>query len=408
MDAQLRSDGHLSVSLGAKKCVSSMYIVYPGTSWSPFISAQYQIFFLVTIPPLCIMSAQTLSSFSLPNDLRFNSARNVTLEDTQNWLNVQPLYTPSVDDTPDRLARQRDWLQKSRNKEATELYKGHMPTSCVADLRANRKDKINEYTRIWGRDQISDGELELRKRLLNTWIDKEISSIVLGYDLATQARKQGPSFEKTMTSIAKDMARGNSDRVKLKSTTLLDRSSRDVHRFLTVDRENNKSRFYEALLAHFVDRMDSSYNPFKVITLDRRSTQKEPSRQFRKPFDQIAKQIGSQSSWGKDSFSSGKSSEAREKAVRYLVEAWTDPKDETHGKRERLKRLFEPGRVTYLPNSNLTAEAGSSSRPITSEADEQDDQFIFDSRPSTVVPNGYETDSSDDLGTEAAQAVQFV
>lgn len=344
-------------------------------------------------------------SFSLPDDLTFNSSRNLTLQTTLNLLYTNPYYVPSVDKTPDRLQHQMTCLQKSNNEKAAELYRGRMPSSCIDDLEANRRELVQEQTSKW--KDVSKEELSQRIQKLNAWIDEKVSDIVLGPCLASRAREESSDFLKDMTEVAIDMAKGHSDGVKAGFTDLLASDHRHVHEFLMHDQVSNKSHFYEALVAHFVDPEDSSYNPFKLITLDRRSTQAEPLRQFKKRFNHIKERIGPQGYEESDSYVSEKAAKTREEAVRYRVQAWTDPKDDTHKKRERLPKFLGSRRVTYLPLSTLTAESGTSNRPVVSGTNEQDGRLTFDSRPITAVSNGHETDSSHDLGTEPAR-VEFL
>lgn len=189
--------------------------------------------------------------------------------------------------------------------------------------------------------------------------------------LVAQARQHGHAFVKDMTSVATAMAAGRSDDAKSEFTSLLDSASRQaVHQFLMYDKKDNKSHFFSALIAHFVDPNDISCNPTKLIPIDERCSRDESRRDYGggKSYDWIQERIKPETFSHGSSESARKAGRERERAVRFLMEAWTAPEDSKTGKRDIMRRLLRRGeRVTYLPDASLTSTLSQTTEPTTSE-----------------------------------------
>lgn len=325
------------------------------------------------------MSDRETDTFSLPDDLVFNSARNVKPKDIREWLSGMLYPIPLATDENGLLEKHRSRLQQLHNERVVELYRGRMPASCIDDLNANRRDMIDEYTTQWKQEGTSPGDLEGRIETLKSWIDDKISDIVLGPTLAYWAREhdwppedpmnaspassqaRDSSFKGAMTSIATDMAAGRSNDVKGQFTGLLKACPDVVHDFLMHDKKKNESRFYGALLTHFIEPQDPSYNPFQLLSNDRRSSRTELAGRYRADHSWIMDRINRRSFMQECPQTARKAADDRDEAAKYVVEAWTPSEDKAWPPRfsQRVKILFgAPRPVEYLP---LTIDTGADS-----------------------------------------------
>jgi hypothetical protein len=210
-------------------------------------------------------------------DLTLNSARAVEPSNVKAWLSAKYANGEVLweNRTEEKYAKYETKCQTEANKKVTELSFGRHAPSRWKDLQRNKEALRTSCSR-----SLPETDRDVVSEKFERMMAEQERVIVFGSTLAKSLQFTPDPFLKEFDNLGKSLSLHESEEAKKALSLLCNEHLPDLTRVLEIDRDCNRGRFYESVLAQTVDwdgvNSTEPVNLFKHVAADRRSGDVEP------------------------------------------------------------------------------------------------------------------------------------